>query len=416
VFAGGADLEAITAVTCDILDDADPLELIADLVDASLANIGEDDTGEPRVGMLETIRSYARDRLHDAEEAAEVHLSHLIHFATLAQQMSEKTSSGRGERLVEARSTFVREQANFREALGWALTDHDGLPPEARQLGVALCLELVGFWKDSASFNEAGQWLDAAIRVAHPESRDLGHCLTAFANILGAEGQYQKAIHIATTSVALWRRLDDQTGLARALLTLGITNQFDAVRTHEEALALARQSGDEVLLSDALVTLALTEGHGGNLERCLELLNLAITIAGRLGHELRSLEFRHMRAVTLRFMGRLPDAHREMNALIPPLLRLTDATFRIYVAEDYAAMLAELGDHMLAARLNGAADTARSRNGTPRDPGQQAEIREPLNKARTALGPLLWQAQYERGQSMTVEDALTEAQAATARG
>jgi predicted ATPase len=53
VFAGGADLDAIQAVTDDLLDGNDPLDLVSGLVDASLATIAETSDGEPRVHLLE---------------------------------------------------------------------------------------------------------------------------------------------------------------------------------------------------------------------------------------------------------------------------------------------------------------------------------------------------------------------------
>ena len=50
VFAGGAELDAIAAVCSDVLDDDGQLELVADLVDASLITISDDDVGEPGFG------------------------------------------------------------------------------------------------------------------------------------------------------------------------------------------------------------------------------------------------------------------------------------------------------------------------------------------------------------------------------
>ena len=42
---------------------SDPLELVAELLDVSLITVTEGADGEPRVGMLETIREYALERL-----------------------------------------------------------------------------------------------------------------------------------------------------------------------------------------------------------------------------------------------------------------------------------------------------------------------------------------------------------------
>ena len=74
VFAGGCDLEALAAVAVTGSGDrsgSDPLELAAELQDLSLMTVTEGAGGEPRVGMLETIREYALERLAEAGKAEE---------------------------------------------------------------------------------------------------------------------------------------------------------------------------------------------------------------------------------------------------------------------------------------------------------------------------------------------------------
>ena len=65
VFAGGCDLAALAAVAVTGAGPAgaDPLDLVAELQDVSLITVTEGADGEPRLGMLETIREYALERL-----------------------------------------------------------------------------------------------------------------------------------------------------------------------------------------------------------------------------------------------------------------------------------------------------------------------------------------------------------------
>jgi predicted ATPase len=69
VFAGDCDLDALAAVavTGGDLTGSDPLELVSELADVSLISVTVSADGEPRVGMLETIREYALERL-EAED------------------------------------------------------------------------------------------------------------------------------------------------------------------------------------------------------------------------------------------------------------------------------------------------------------------------------------------------------------
>jgi predicted ATPase/class 3 adenylate cyclase len=63
VFAGGCDLDALAAVAGTGNGEPDPLEALAELHDVGLITVTEDADGEPRLGMLETIREYALERL-----------------------------------------------------------------------------------------------------------------------------------------------------------------------------------------------------------------------------------------------------------------------------------------------------------------------------------------------------------------
>lgn len=73
VFAGGCDLDALAAVAVPAGRDpagSDPLGLAAELQDVSLITVTEGADGEPRLGLLETIREYALERLeHDDDPA-----------------------------------------------------------------------------------------------------------------------------------------------------------------------------------------------------------------------------------------------------------------------------------------------------------------------------------------------------------
>ena len=102
----------------------------------------------------------------------------------------------------------------------------------------------------------------------------------------------------------------------------------------------------------------------------------------------------------------------QMHNLIPQALQLNTSTGLTALAEDYAAILAELGDHKLAVRLLGAADARRERLETPREAWQQTEIAEPIAKARAALSTQEWNDAYQTGRNTTIEDALTQAHGA----
>lgn len=83
IFASGWSLAAAEAVCADVpgADPAQPqvvvearqvLDLLTELVNKSLV-VAQADTGEMRYRLLDTIRQYARERLHEAHEASHLH-------------------------------------------------------------------------------------------------------------------------------------------------------------------------------------------------------------------------------------------------------------------------------------------------------------------------------------------------------
>jgi hypothetical protein len=79
------------------------------------------------------------------------------------------------------------------------------------------------------------------------------------------------------------------------------------------------------------------------------------------------------------------------------------------VAEDYAALLADLGDSRRAATLMGAADAHHEEIGRSRLAQQDAEIADAIDRARAALGAAAWAEAYERGRATPIRDVLQRA-------
>ncbi|MCA9880145.1 MAG: XRE family transcriptional regulator, partial [Thermomicrobiales bacterium] len=122
VFAGGFTLEAAEVIAGD--GDAPSLlptlDLVASLVDKSLLRRLDAGDGEPRFGMLATIREYGLERLAAGGEAESVRAAHAAYFLALAER-AEPALIGpeQGEWLARVEA----EHDNLRLALEW-LRDH----------------------------------------------------------------------------------------------------------------------------------------------------------------------------------------------------------------------------------------------------------------------------------------------------
>jgi predicted ATPase/class 3 adenylate cyclase len=416
VFAGGADLDAITAVTSDIVKDVDPLDLVADLVDASLVTTTEDDRGEPRVGMLETIRTYAQDELHAAGELDRARRSHAEHYLSVGEQLRPHLETGTRQ-VTAARGRFELEHDNLREALTWALQpDGPGAPGrQRRELGLRLCAQIGPFWVDVGSYAEGTRWLQRAISLAGDhDSADLAQSLQSQGRLTFFSGDSGRALTFVRRSVAMWRRLGDNASLARAFRMLGNFElehgDLPAARESlRQGILAAEEAGDRRAEANVLLALADLEAYEQHFERAIKLHDAALSLLSEVGDDRAALIIGEHRACALRAMGRLDEAAHGFNDLLPRAVHIYNVTALPSLAEDYGAMLAELGEHSQAVRLLGAADAMRTRNATPRPAIQHAEIAEPFAKVRAALAQEAWDREYQTGHNMTVEDALTQA-------
>ena len=121
VFSGGFRLDAAQAVAAtDISDDA--LGVITGLVNKSLLRQEPARTGEPRFGMLETVREYAWEQLTTLGDADATRDRHLAYFVGLAERASALFNSQQAHHWF---ATMEEEYENFRTALGWAAEELD---------------------------------------------------------------------------------------------------------------------------------------------------------------------------------------------------------------------------------------------------------------------------------------------------
>ena len=90
VFVGGWSLAATEAV-CTLADlDRDVLSSLESLASKSLVQHGDGPDGEPRFGMLETIREYAREELEASGELDAIRQRCAAFFLALAEDAHEK--------------------------------------------------------------------------------------------------------------------------------------------------------------------------------------------------------------------------------------------------------------------------------------------------------------------------------------
>ena len=215
VFAGGWRLEAAEAV-CTTQSELDVLEGVASLIDKSLVQQEEITGGEPRFGMLETIRAFAREQL-DArgEESQAVRRRHAAYVLAIAQQADANFWGRERSRWL---GRLNQEVDNLRVALAWA-TD-TGEVDLALQLGG----KLFWFWHDGGHWVEARRWLQRALALAPPDHRteDRAAALSAAGVCNWCLGDFTTAQTQSEEALAISRELGDRRSMGHALHGLGV--------------------------------------------------------------------------------------------------------------------------------------------------------------------------------------------------
>ncbi len=119
VFVEGCTLEATEAVcTAAGRLEGDILEGLASLVDKSLLRQEEEAEGEPRFGMLQTLREFGLECLADAKETEATRHAHALYYLRLSEETEPHLKGTAPARWL---TRLEQEHENLRAALDWLL-------------------------------------------------------------------------------------------------------------------------------------------------------------------------------------------------------------------------------------------------------------------------------------------------------
>jgi len=415
VFAGGCDLDALQAVAmaggAGRAGLADPLDLVAELQDGSLITVTEGADGEPRAGMLETIRQYALERLEQDDDADGARRRHAEYYAEFAEHAAGQLE---GPAQLTALDRLEGDHDNLRAAMAWSLdTTAAGAAGHGERvvIGMRLAQALITFWYQHGHATEGRRWLQQAMDLA---SADGGAPLARVAHGLGVlldqQSEPAAAILLFQRSLAIWRELGHREEQARELNSIGIVRrhlgELDAARSSlEEAIAISRETGSPRLAA-ALTSLGQLESATGRLDRAIELLQEALALDQEQGDLFGVAVDQHSLALASLRAGRPLDAHDMLRRTLGYVSISGNISLYVNILEVAAAIITDLGDPPRAARLAGAAQASREESGMPISPQEAATVEEHLAPARAAVTPQEWQAELAAGRALSQAEAL----------
>ncbi|MFC0436230.1 BTAD domain-containing putative transcriptional regulator [Kutzneria buriramensis] len=382
VFEGGATLPAITAVA-----GVEPLRLLGALLDASLITRQDD-----RFAMLETIRVFALAQA-DLPELRERHAAWVEQFLADARHGVE------GPDPREWFDRLVREQGNLRAAMRWMLD-------RGQHERCAAALVFLRYWIICGKLGEYRQW---ALQVLAGELS-----VGARARVLGLYGfavfgtDRAEGDRVTDEAVRLARQTGDPRVLAptllmRAHVAMWLERDDVAAAAFAEAEEPFRQLGSAPILAavraawtavaapeDAAQVLAELEAErreaGGTWDLGVTLIYLGLALIRR---------------------GDWDRAERVVLDAIASLHQFGAGAMMMYALNYLSVTAAHTGRHRRSARLAGAAAVLVEQFGPSMFEIAVTQLtRQATEIVRTELGSEVFDALYAEGRAMTFRQAV----------
>jgi predicted ATPase/DNA-binding XRE family transcriptional regulator len=434
-FAGGWTLPLAQEVCADSAADVESVvpDLVA-LVEHSLVQPRVGNDGEPRFGLLETLREHALERLEASGEAAGVRRRHATAFLRIAEQAEPHLVNADRDPWLQL---IDLELDNFRAVLAWScMAEGDA------ELGLYTLGSMSWFWYLRGRLQEGRMWSERLL--ATERSISAAARARALYTLGGVALMMQGLAPLARASLEesaeLFRAGGDDRRRAHALTLAGLaaTSQRDlsgARGQYRQAIELAQGNGDTWLEGLTMASSGATAELAGDLAVAEEQYRASLAL-------FEHVDDKWGRALALRELGGLASARADFGAaqvvfeqsvalfreagdargLAQALLGLGRATLQAGAAEDargvfvealerwrdlglrvgivrniagLAGVAASQGQLERAARLFGAASDAA-------DEGILATL-------RGRLGDADFEAAWAAGRSMTLEEAVADA-------
>ena len=405
----GLDASQQVAAHCEI-DAWAVLDHLGALVEKSLVAVEQDQDGEMRYRMLETMRQYALERLAESGEQHATRDRHLMCFLALAEQAKEQLV---GPQQGAWLKRLDLDRDNLLGAHAWCDQADDGA-----ERGLRLVNALPRFWLSRGLLAQGHHACIEALARPGAEQHDRLRCegllhagwLCAYRSLDG------DAQILLVDSVSIARRCGFVDLLANALSRLGfvrlsLQDHAAARACLEEGLALARQLTDGAwLVSQAATSLAELERLEGHLDAAEALYEESLHHVRACGDRLRTM----IGLNNLAMVAVASGGDRRACAMLIESLAISDELCsrrgRLVVMEVCAGLAAHLGLWELAARFDGAADIHTVQMGRRRDIADGAFLAPLIERAHAALSIEGYAIAEAAGRALSYDDAIASMQ------
>jgi non-specific serine/threonine protein kinase len=353
--------------------------------------------------MLETVRRYAQDRLHDSGEESQWRSSHLACFVALGAEFNKEVMGTKQHAWI---ARMTSEHDNLRAALAWSI---EASPLDGLQLAVALD----AFWRIRGFLAEGREWYARLLDVVPIDLRTRLYARGLYAAALFAilQGDYAAGKGLLQESLMVFREIDDPRNVAYALDSLAYLaieqgEYSEAEVRAREAVDLLRARGSREGLCFSLIHLAIALRWRGEWAAAHELYEQSLVIARELGTpwEIGTA----LREIGLAECdeGRCDLALNRFAEAMTILHGLGDRPGVIESLEGLAGVAAATAAPRRATRLWGAAHALQQEMGGARSAHQKIIYERQVQPVRAILTAEAFDRSWDEGRAMSLDDAV----------
>jgi predicted ATPase len=450
VFVGGFTLDAAEAV-CNSEGNLDLLEGLTSLVNNSLLRQEEASDGEPRFGMLETIRAYALERLAKSGEMDSLLAQHAQYYGNII--LNQAARGMYSAKALHWLNWLERELDNVRATLSWCVAT-----PEGVALGAGLIWSLEWFWYRRGYLSEGRVWTKQVLASPALLEDSMPHAMALGSSGFLAVWQGEQEIGLGQIekSLAIIQRLEDEEMMPFLLLAkavafinmgrdsaaqsllkealvlfeeqhppyfhiatlvhlgnveLGLGNPEQARLWHEEAEREARALGENWVISFALNNLgevARTQGQYDRARKYYEECEALLRNTGDMGDLAR---FVHSLGYIAQHEEDYARAESQFRESLKMFRQLGNRRGMAECMAGLAGLKARQGNTEWGAILLSAAEAVLKATGGAWWPADRLEVDANQEIIRLALSEAVLEAAQKKGRAMTLEQALAFASA-----
>jgi predicted ATPase/transcriptional regulator with XRE-family HTH domain len=401
VFTGGFTLDAAESVCGNSPPNQLPTySVLNSLLSQSLLKRESDADGETRYTMLEMIHHFMLEKLEERGDVGEMMRRHAQYYLKLIEKASPKFF---GSEQIWWLNRMEREQDNLRAAIQWALEQSE------LEMAMRLCLSMP--WKMRLHLGEARKRLDQLLIAARGERLPpslLANILNEVGDVAYLQCDYASSRSSHEEALTLARETGNKRAIAFALYGLGnlAINQeaYDwGVALSDECLPLAWEIDDKWLAAMTLTLLGEMARLQGHYEIALTRYAEGLAVLQQLGDKFFIAILLDNQGQVLWHQGNSDKAAEIFTECLTLAKQFENARQMALSLERLAKVAVARKQPEKAARLLGVAGNIRQSAGVPMEAFDLPEYERIVADTRRQLGEVAFDSLWADGRAMPLD-------------